>query len=116
MRLINRYLTAASSLLWPSSADLGFNAGPQSGISAGERGYACTLDTLATCGDRPSMLAENLVLVGSEGALDVYKIGLDGSAKIGTLQGLRGAVIGAKISLGLFARIYMQAKGLLLHW
>ena len=79
------------------AADLGFGASPQSGISAGERGYACTLDTLASCGDRSSMLAENVVLVGSEGGLDVYKVEHDGSAKIGSLQGLRGAVIGAKI-------------------
>lgn len=42
-------------------------------------------------------MVENVLLVGSEGALDVYRVGSDGSAKIGTLQGLRGAVIDARI-------------------
>ena len=101
------------------AADLNFSPGPQPGIAAGERGYACTLDTLATCGDRPSMVAENVLLVGSEGALDVYKVGSDGSAKIGTLQGLRGAVIDARILPWTFREdIYPRERplvGLVIH-
>ena len=101
------------------AADLNFNASPQPGIAAGEREYACTLDTLATCGDRPSMMAENVLLVGSEGALDVYKVGSDGSAKIGILQGLRGAVIDARILPWTFREdIYSRERpliGLVVH-
>lgn len=70
---------------------------PNGGLSPGERGYFCGFDTLATSGHGPSVTAENVLLVGWEGGLRVQRISRKNIDLIGRIEGLRGAVIGAKI-------------------
>jgi hypothetical protein len=67
------------------------------GLSPGENGYFCGWDTLSTAGHGPSAIAENILLVGYEGGLRVYRVSRKNVDIIGRLEGLRGAVIGAKI-------------------
>jgi hypothetical protein len=67
------------------------------GLSPGENGYFCGWDTLSTAGHGPSAVAENVLLVGYEGGLRVYRVSRKNVDIIGRLEGLRGAVIGAKI-------------------
>ncbi|KAK4555060.1 hypothetical protein LTR86_007826 [Recurvomyces mirabilis] len=68
------------------------------GQPAGSDGYCCRLDSFADAGDAASARkARDALLVGSEGALDVYKVLPDRMELAGRLEGLRGAVIDAKI-------------------
>ena len=69
----------------------------QVGLLPGEKGYFCGFDTLATAGHAPSTPAENVMLVGYEGGLRVYRLNKNEAQIIGSLEGLRGGVIGAKI-------------------
>jgi hypothetical protein len=71
--------------------------GPTGGLPAGENGYLCCWDTLGASGHHPSSMADNVLLVGHEGGLDVWKFNKKTSEKIGYLRGLKGAVIGGKI-------------------
>lgn len=79
--------------------DLGLgldNAGPN-GIQPGENGYYCGFDTLSMAGDEAARTAENVILVGSQGALDVFRVERSKLDLLGRLEGLRGAVISAKV-------------------
>jgi hypothetical protein len=67
------------------------------GLSPGENGYFCGWDTLSTAGHGPSAAAENVLLVGYEGGIRVYRVSRKNVDIIGRLEGLRGAVIDAKI-------------------
>lgn len=64
------------------------------GIRPGDRGYYVGFDSIQ---HTQSDATDNVVLVGSEGALDVYKLERIKLFKLGCLEGLRGAVIGATI-------------------
>lgn len=71
---------------------------PQGELTPGANGYFCGLDTLDTAGDKPSSrLGQNVLLVGYEGGLDVLDVRAQHMNVLGRVEGLRGAVIGAKI-------------------
>lgn len=77
--------------------DLGLDTVPGEGIPPGEGGYFCGFDTLTMAGDEASRSAENVVLVGSQGGLDVFRVEKSKMDLIGRLEGLRGSVLGARI-------------------
>ena len=83
--------------------DLGFGLSsgakqPAGGKLAGSDNYCCTFDTFADAGDAASAKkVRDALLVGSEGGLDVYRVIAEKLEVVGRLEGLRGAVIGAKI-------------------
>ncbi|KAF1815359.1 hypothetical protein P152DRAFT_183063 [Eremomyces bilateralis CBS 781.70] len=77
--------------------DFGQPLGQETGLQPGENGYYCGFDTLSTAGDMASATTENVILVGYEGALDVYRIDRESIDLIGQIHGLRGSVVGAKI-------------------
>ncbi|KAF1947326.1 hypothetical protein EJ02DRAFT_140114 [Clathrospora elynae] len=77
--------------------NFGLNNVPNDGSQPGEGGYFCGFDTLAMAGDEAAQSAENVLLVGSQGGLDVFRVEKTRMDLAGRLEGLRGAVIGAKI-------------------
>ncbi|KAF2823291.1 hypothetical protein CC86DRAFT_298891 [Ophiobolus disseminans] len=77
--------------------DLGLNNVVPDGITPGEGGYFCGFDTLNMCGDEASRTAENILLVGQQGGLDVFRVEKGKMDILGRLEGLKGAVLGAKI-------------------
>lgn len=80
--------------------DFGFNdrRKQETGRPAGSDGYCCRLDTLADAGDVASAKkARDALLVGCEGGLEVFRVLATKMEIIGRLEGLGGAVIGAKI-------------------
>lgn len=80
--------------------DLGLSAGPkqEQGSLAGSNGYCCRFDTFADAGDAVSARkGKDALLVGSERCLEVYKVSPDKMEIAGRLEGLRGAVIDAKV-------------------
>lgn len=77
--------------------DLGLNKSPNEGITAGEEGYYCGFDTLSMAGEEASRSAENVLLVGYQGGLDVFRVDKGKMDIVGRLEGLRGSVIGAKV-------------------
>jgi hypothetical protein len=77
--------------------DLGLDGLRDGGIPSGEAGYFCGFDTLSMGGDEAALTTENVLLVGSQGGLDVFRVERGKLDLVGSLEGLRGAVIGAKI-------------------
>ena len=77
--------------------DLGLNNASQGGITAGEESYFCGFDTLSMAGDEASRTAENVLLVGCQGGIELFRVEKGKMDVLGRLEGLRGAVIGAKI-------------------
>ncbi|KAF2692009.1 hypothetical protein K458DRAFT_286737 [Lentithecium fluviatile CBS 122367] len=77
--------------------NLGLNNASGEGITAGESGYFCGFDTLSMAGDDAARMAENVLLVGYEGGLDVFRVEKGKMDIVGRLEGLRGSVIGAKV-------------------
>lgn len=77
--------------------DLGLDNVPNGGTQPGEGGYFCGFDTLTMAGDEAARLAENVLLVGSQGGLDVFRVEKSKMDLVGRLEGLRGAVLGAKV-------------------
>jgi hypothetical protein len=77
--------------------DLGLNNIASDGIAPGEGGYFCGFDTLSIAGDEAARTAENVLLVGQQGGLDVFKVEKSKLEIVGRLEGLKGAVLGAKI-------------------
>ena len=77
--------------------DLGLDNMPNDGIPPGERGYFCGFDTLTAAGDEAARSAENVLLVGSQGGLDMFRVEKTKLDIVGRLEGLRGGVLGAKI-------------------
>lgn len=77
--------------------DLGLPKARTGGRKAGD-GYYCGFDSLSAAGLESSGSIDNVLLIGSEGALDVYNVdGNDKPSIIGRLDGLRGGAIDAKI-------------------
>ncbi|KAH9825609.1 hypothetical protein Tdes44962_MAKER04051 [Teratosphaeria destructans] len=71
---------------------------PEKGTPAGSKGYCCCLDTFGDAADAASAKkAKNCLLAGSEDGLEVYRVLTDKLEVVGRLEGLRGAVVGAKI-------------------
>lgn len=79
--------------------DVDFGLDPHKGeIVPGSKGYFCGFDTLDTAGDKPSSrVGQNVLLVGYEGGLDVLDVRAQHMNVLGRVEGLRGAVIAAKI-------------------
>lgn len=77
--------------------DLGLNNVASDGIPPGEGGYFCGFDTLMMAGDGAARVAENVLLVGQQGSLDVFRVEKGKLEIVGRLEGLQGAVLGAKI-------------------
>ena len=80
--------------------DLGLNFAQkqEQGKPAGADGYCCVFDTFADAGDASSAKkARDALLVGSECGLDVYRVLPDKLEVVGRLEGLRGAVVDAKV-------------------
>lgn len=77
--------------------DLGLDGLRESGVAPGEGGHFCGFDTLSVAGDEAARSAENVLLVGSQGGLDVFRVERGKLDIVGRLEGLRGSVIGAKI-------------------
>jgi hypothetical protein len=77
--------------------DLGLNSGASEGIPPGEGGYFCGFDTLMMAGDEAARVAENVLLVGQQGSLDIFRVEKGKMEIVGRLEGLQGAVIGAKV-------------------
>ncbi|KAF2440611.1 hypothetical protein P171DRAFT_435389 [Karstenula rhodostoma CBS 690.94] len=77
--------------------NLGLNNAAPDGIAAGEEGYFCGFDTLGMAADEAARNAENVILVGYQGGLDVFRVEKGKMDVLGRLEGLRGGVIGAKI-------------------
>ncbi|KAI9724834.1 MAG: hypothetical protein M1812_000110 [Candelaria pacifica] len=78
-------------------AGFGLVKAKSGGFLPGANGYFCGFDTLATSGSEASEPVDNVMLVGFEGGMDIYKVERDKLDVIGHLEGLRGAVLGAKI-------------------
>lgn len=79
--------------------DIGLNFGQkqEQGKPAGSDG-CCRFDSFDDAGHTPSARkARDALLVGSEGGLDVYRVLPDKMEVVGRLEGLRGAVVDAKI-------------------
>ncbi|KAF2132160.1 hypothetical protein P153DRAFT_364585 [Dothidotthia symphoricarpi CBS 119687] len=76
--------------------DLGLDTAVD-GMQPGEGGYYCGFDTLAMAGDEAAQPSENVLLVGCQGGLDVFRVEQGKLDIVGRLEGLRGAVISAKI-------------------
>ncbi|KAE9983468.1 hypothetical protein EG327_005458 [Venturia inaequalis] len=83
----------------PDLDTIGMPPRPPNELPAGENGYLFAWDSLATSGHQPSLAADNVLLVGHEGGVDILKIHKkrDPPSYIGSLRGLKGAVIGGKI-------------------
>ncbi|KAK0820903.1 hypothetical protein LTR91_004408 [Friedmanniomyces endolithicus] len=80
--------------------DLGLGVLPrvENSKAAGSDGYCCRFDTFSDAGDVASARrARDALLVGSEGGLEVYRVLPDKMEVAGRLEGLRGAVIDAKV-------------------
>lgn len=77
--------------------DLGLNDTVNDGLTAGEGGYFCGFDTLSMAGDEAARSAENVLLVGSQGGIEVFRVDKGKMDIVGRLDGLRGGVIHAKI-------------------
>jgi hypothetical protein len=77
--------------------DLGPNNAVADGIPPGEGGYFSGFDTLTMSGDEAARAAENVLLVGQQGALDIFRVEKGKMDIVGRLEGLKGAVLGAKI-------------------
>lgn len=77
--------------------NLGLDNAVPDGITAGEEGYFCGFDTLGAAADEAARTAENVLLVGCQGGLDVFRVEKGKMDVLGRLEGLRGAVVGAKI-------------------
>ncbi|KAI5369513.1 Putative WD40-repeat-containing domain superfamily [Septoria linicola] len=77
---------------------LGLGQRPEGGKVAGSEGYCCRLDSFADAGNETSAKkSRDALLVGSDGGLEVFRILPNKLEVVGRLEGLRGAVIGAKI-------------------
>ncbi|EON63215.1 hypothetical protein W97_02442 [Coniosporium apollinis CBS 100218] len=77
--------------------DFGLPSALREGLVPGGKSYACMWDSLgkANCGS--AQKAQNVLLVGSEGGFEVYKVGRGSIDVIGSLDDLHGSVIRAKI-------------------
>lgn len=77
--------------------DLGLDGLRDGGIAPGEGGYFCGFDSLGIAGDEAARSVENVLLVGCQGGLDVFRVERSKLDIVGRLEGLRGSIIGAKV-------------------
>ncbi|KAI9880719.1 MAG: hypothetical protein M1830_001002 [Pleopsidium flavum] len=91
-------------------AGLGFPKPRIADSRAGDGSYYCRFDSLASCGHEGSRGAETMIMVASQGTLDVFRIDKQKLKLVGRLEGLRGRVLGAKILPWTSRRDPMKAK------
>lgn len=77
--------------------DSAMTRGSDKTIIAGTRGFFCGFDSLESSNAGSSATANNVVLLGWEGGMDVYRLLRHRSDIVGRLEGLRGSVFDAKI-------------------
>lgn len=77
--------------------DFGMENSTGTTITAGTKGYYCGFDSLENANAGTSPAANNLVLVGTQCGLDVYRLLRQRSDVVGRLEHLPGAVTHAKI-------------------
>lgn len=77
--------------------DFGLAKNREGSVTAGSRGYYCGFDTLEKSNAGASAAANNVILTGNQGGLDVYRLLRQRADVVGRLEGLRGAVVDAKI-------------------
>ncbi|KAJ9622371.1 hypothetical protein H2203_006590 [Taxawa tesnikishii (nom. ined.)] len=77
--------------------DLGLGKAPENGAVPGSKGFFCGFGSLENTNSGATTTVNNLVLVGSAGGLDAYRVLRQRMDVVGRLEGLRGGVIGAKI-------------------
>lgn len=70
---------------------------PRSEASVSDNKFCCVFDSLTAAGEEGLTVGENVLLVGAEHRLDVYRVDKKTFDRVGRLGGLRGSVIGAKI-------------------
>jgi len=83
---------------------LPLNVGQDGGLLPGERGLFVGFDTLSSSGHPASVNVNEVLIIGYEGGLSVSRLGSGGPGRdircveeIGKIEGLKGAVVGAKI-------------------
>ena len=79
------------------NVDLGLTNARQAEGRASDGSYYRGFDSLATYNHEGSRITETVLLLGSQGALDIFKIGNERLESVGSLNGLRGGVHRAKI-------------------
>ena len=79
------------------NVDLGLTNARQAEGRASDGSYYRGFDSLATYNHEGSRITETVLLLGSQGALDIFKIGNERLESVGNLNGLRGGVHRAKI-------------------
>jgi hypothetical protein len=67
------------------------------GLIPGDNGYFCGFDSMCASSRESSKTAENVIVAGYDGGLDVHSVSKRGLNKILRLDGLRGGVYNAKI-------------------
>ncbi|KAF2625876.1 hypothetical protein BU25DRAFT_412129 [Macroventuria anomochaeta] len=77
--------------------DLGLDGLRDGSVPPGEGGCFCGFDTLSMAGDEAARSTENVLLIGAQGGLDVFRVERGKLDIVGRLEGLRGGVIGAKV-------------------
>ena len=82
----------------PDAFGLAMGQKQETGKPAGSDGYCLTLDSLADAGSEISAKkSRDALIVGCDGGLEVFRILPNKLEVVGRLEGLRGAVIGAKV-------------------
>lgn len=79
------------------------------GARAGDGPYFCGFDSLTSCGHEGSSIANTVLMVGSQGALDVLRVEKQKLTSVGRLERLRGSVLGARILPWAFRHDPMKA-------
>jgi len=79
------------------NVDLGLTKAGPAGGRAKDAPYYRGFDRLAIYNNERSRVAETVLLVGSQGAVDIFKVGKEKLESVGSLNGLRGGVHDAKI-------------------
>ncbi|CAL3964789.1 hypothetical protein PZA11_002285 [Diplocarpon coronariae] len=69
---------------------------PTPGLTPGENGFHSGFDSLPTT-NHASKLAEDVIVNGYEGGVNIYTVSKRGLSKISGIEGLRGGVFNAKI-------------------
>ncbi|KAM0502096.1 hypothetical protein ACHAQF_003900 [Verticillium nonalfalfae] len=77
--------------------DLDLDMAPQNGMRPGENGYHFGFDTLPSPSTAALPGADNVVITGYEGGLEVHSVTKRGVERVAGLTGLRGGVYNAKI-------------------
>lgn len=80
----------------PYSTDLRMHQ-PQTDSRKRDVADCCVFDSLASAGDPATVTVDNVLLMGFEKGLAIYKVDRERYTLLGRLEGLRGTVVGAKI-------------------